>query len=220
MRRLHARGELPQLALQALAVESELARGAADVPVALGEHPLDVLALAARERLAGAGGGGAEGLAPEDLEEVVDVHGLRQVVEGALLHRLHRGGDAAVAGEHDDARARRALEDERQRVETVLVAQAQVDDRVPVRERRQCAQRVEVGYAVDAPAALLELERERLREPGVVVDDEQRGRLPHRAPPPALSRATGSTMRAIAPPPSAASSSSVPPIVSVSWYAK
>src|SRR5262245_26084198 len=68
---LHARGVLAELALQALAVESQLSRGAADVAVALGEHPLDVLALAPGERLARVGRGllRAQRLAAEDLQE-------------------------------------------------------------------------------------------------------------------------------------------------------
>ncbi len=46
--------------------------------------------------------GGASRERPvEHLAQLLGVDGLREVVEGALLHRLDRGGDAAFRGQHD-----------------------------------------------------------------------------------------------------------------------
>ena len=60
---------------------------------------------------------------------VVGVDRLGQIIDGAELHRVHRGGDIAVAGEDDAARLGPAALERADHVEPVAVPQPHVDHR-------------------------------------------------------------------------------------------
>src|SRR5690606_39019842 len=94
LRNVHARSadnsagdrKLGELVLERAAVHAEHARGARDVPVALLQHALDVLALDLRERRYRVVGlaAGSVGIGFEGGEDLVRVGRLRQVVARAL----------------------------------------------------------------------------------------------------------------------------------------
>ena len=62
-------------------------------------------------------------------DDVIGIGGLRQIVDGAHLHRGHGGGDIAVAGEHDRACFGTLALQRRDDVEAVAVTEPEVDDR-------------------------------------------------------------------------------------------
>ncbi len=112
-------------------------------------------------------------------DEVAEVEGLGQVVEGAALGRAHRGEQRVLRAHHDDRQMRPALLDARQQVEGVLVGQHDVDDRDvagavldPAPERRGR------GGGVDLPALARERARDHGANPAVVVGEDH-GRLGH-----------------------------------------
>ena len=60
--------------------------------------------------------------------EIDQLERFRQVVEGPETHRLHRGLDRSVAGDHDDLGVRMVLVAVTDDVETVHVAEAEIHD--------------------------------------------------------------------------------------------
>ena len=71
--------------------------------------------------------GGLEG-AFDHLAEVLQVHGLDQVIEGAALHRLDGGLGGAVGGDEDDRPLRVEGVDFAEDLQAVAVGQLQVED--------------------------------------------------------------------------------------------
>ena len=106
--------------------------------------------------------------------DLVRVGGLRQIVEGAHLHRRHRGRDVAVAGQDDAAGIGTAVLEALDHVEAVAVAEAHVDHgegRRLVLDRGNA-----VGHAfgdANLVAAALHGAGEAGREGPVVVDDQE-----------------------------------------------
>ena len=100
---------LLELSLQRFSMQPQPARSLRDVAAGVGQHPLDVLPLGARQRR---GGRLLRGLVRgkrsspgEGGEQLVGIHRLLEVVQRPSVHRLERGGDAAVSGENHDSSA-------------------------------------------------------------------------------------------------------------------
>jgi len=99
---------LVELALQRAAVHFQRARGGRDVAVVLVQHFLDVFPFEPRhgQRFGADFERGIGLVAQQRGEDLVGVRGFREVVPCAEAHRLDRGGDAGITGEHDDGRGR------------------------------------------------------------------------------------------------------------------
>ena len=107
-------------------------------------------------------------------DDVVGVDRLGQVVDRAELHRVHRGGDVAVAGEDDAARVRAPALERGYHVEPVAVAEPHVDDGESGRRFLDLQQAVGDRFGGrDGKAALFERLGEPLQERMVVFDDQQ-----------------------------------------------
>ncbi len=60
-------------------------------------------------------------------DDVVGVRRLREIIDRAHLHRGHRGGDVAIAGQHDGAGFGALLLQRRDDIEAIAVAEPQID---------------------------------------------------------------------------------------------
>src|SRR5690606_27569662 len=121
---------LGELSLQGAAVQAEQGGGLGDVAAAAHEDAIDVLPLDAIERWHGGGGrfvgGGA--VVVEGGDELVDVRGLGEGVNGARADRVEGRRDAAVAGQDHDARRRIELVELAHRVEAREARHSEIDD--------------------------------------------------------------------------------------------
>jgi hypothetical protein len=174
---LDLRRVLVEFPLQGPAVEAEEFCGLGDVAVTIGENALDMLPLDAGE----AGDGGAEGR--EGIgggietavggEDLFGVGGFRHVVVSAEPGGGEGGGDAAVAGEDDDAEGFVEFAECADDIETADAGEAEVDEG---EVRGQEASRFDGGRAVGSafglPAAVGEGAAEAGAEDVVVIDNE------------------------------------------------
>ena len=105
---------------------------------------------------------------------VVGVDRLGEVVDRAHLHRVHRGGDVAVAGQDDGAGVGAAALERGDHVEAVAVAKTHVDHRIGRRGGLQMDQ--PVGDRLGghhSEAAALHRARQPLQKRLVVLDDQK-----------------------------------------------
>ena len=100
------------------------------VSITVGQYPLNVLPLDARERGDDDRRGGfrLDFAAFERGEHLIRIDGFREVVRGSQPHALERGRDAAVSRQHHDARRRIDGVQIADDVEAVFGAEFQIDD--------------------------------------------------------------------------------------------
>ena len=170
------RGALGKFPLQGAAVHVEPARGFRNVAAAQFIDALDVFPAHAvrRHRIFR-----RPNLLMVDRQErgrdVVGIDRLGEKVHRAELHRIHGGGDIAVAGENDGARFRAPFLDGRDDVEPMAVAEPHIDDRegggCRLDPHKALGNRLGRGYR---EAAALHRARKALQEGFVIVDNQQR----------------------------------------------
>ena len=106
-------------------------------------------------------------------DDVIGVDRLGEIIDGAELHRVHRGGDVAVAGEDDAARFGAAALQRGDDVEPVAVAEPHVDHGKGRRGALDLQQPVGDEFAVvTAKPRLFQRLGEPLQKRAVVLDDQ------------------------------------------------
>src|SRR3989441_92886 len=113
------------------------------------------------------------GLADEDVE-LLDLHGLGEVVVGAELHRLDRRGDLLEAGHHDHLRMLGEGLELAQDLDTLLLRHLHVEDHDVVRRRHEpLERRGAVADAVHVVPLARELAHDELAQVALVVGDQE-----------------------------------------------
>ncbi len=146
------------------------------------QHPLDVFPLQAADRGHSVGHfhfaivGRAVVFLAEGAQDHRHRGRLRQVVVGAELDRLHRGGDAGVAGHQQDAHVRAQRAQRLDQGEAGIAAQLQVDQRERRRMlagQRQCTGGILRGLRFKPLAGQAALQGAQVQF--VVVDQQAEG---------------------------------------------
>src|SRR6185312_1916120 len=207
--RSRARRVLLQLQLQRAAGDPEAASGLGDVLVAVGQDALDVLPLGARQRRRGDGRAGLDrvrGLARQGGDDLIGVDRLAQIVVRSRAQRLDGGGDAAVAGEDDDARRGRELSQRGDQGDSRRPRHPQIDDgELGGRGARRRQGAVVIAGGRHRVAPLAQGAPEPLAKDVVVVDQQDGPGGGHGALP------TGSERMAVVPAPGVERIDSSPP---------
>src|SRR5207244_4312365 len=123
------------------------------------------------------------GLAHDDVE-LLDLRRLREVIVGAELHRLHRGGHLLEACHHDHLGMLGERAELAQDLDPLLARHLHVEDDDVVRALAQPRQRrLPVAHALDLVALASQLAHEQLAQPALVIGDQHAERAAHSCPP-------------------------------------